>query len=235
MDDDKIDLFQGLEIVPIQLTHLPHGFYSDRLVVRTVDLFHEIYDVADELKRPLHKIMIPLIDMIPRGLVVILHQFLNLRPDAFQNIPSQFNDQLLVAFGHLAVVYDPVVHLELLYEVAVDLVYVDCVYLALDYLEVLVLAQQLRAVDCQDAVVEFCEGVVDGGFVDIALVDHFVDVLVGPEEVVQHEAYVRGELDVFLVVDLEGFEDQRLFFLILGDVVREVVVGYHLAGFALVG
>lgn len=110
----------------------------------------------------------------------------------------------------------------------------DCVDFALDDLEVLVLAKQLRAVNGDDPVVEFGEGFVDGVFVDVALLDHFVDVLVGPEEVIQDKAHVGGELDIFLVSNLEGFEDQRLFFLTFSHVVGEIVIGHHFAGFALV-
>lgn len=126
------------------------------------------------------------------------------------------------------------VRLQLLREVPVDPVYVDRVDLALDYLEVLVLAQQLRPVDCDHPVVQLREGLVDGAFVDVALVDHLVDVLVGPEEVVQHEAHVGGELDVLLVADLEGLKNERFLLLIFGEVVGEVIAGHHLAGSALI-
>lgn len=76
------------------------------------------------------------------------------------------------------------VDLQLLYEVAIDLVYVDCVDLTLDDLEVLVFAEQFRAVNGDDSVIEFGKCFVDGVFVDIALFYHFVNVLVGPEEVI---------------------------------------------------
>lgn len=64
MDDDKIDFFEGFEIVPIKFAHFSHGFYGDGLVVGAVDLLHEVYDVADELQRPLHEVMVLFIDVV---------------------------------------------------------------------------------------------------------------------------------------------------------------------------
>lgn len=97
MDDDEVDLLEGLEIGPVQLAHFPHGLDGDGLVVGAVDLLHEVDDVADELKRPLHKIMVLLVDVIARCLAVVLHQFLDLEPDAFEDVPGELDDQLLVA------------------------------------------------------------------------------------------------------------------------------------------
>ena len=97
VDDDEVDFFEGFEVVPVEFAHLPHGLDGDGLVVGAVDLLHEVDYVADELQRPLHEVVVLLVHVAARGLVVVLHQLLDLEADAFQDVPGELDDQLLVA------------------------------------------------------------------------------------------------------------------------------------------
>lgn len=74
MYDDKIILFQPLQILPVQFAHLPHGLDCDGLVVGTIYFLHEDDDMVDKLQSPLNKLIITAIYSITRHLVVVLHQ-----------------------------------------------------------------------------------------------------------------------------------------------------------------
>ena len=86
VDDDKIELLQTFEVLPVQLAHFPHGLDGDLLSIGTVDLPEEYSHFLNIGQGPLHKLVIRVINLVILHGVIILEEDGQFLPDNFQYV-----------------------------------------------------------------------------------------------------------------------------------------------------
>ena len=129
---------------------------------------------------------------------------------------------MLVLFDDLVVRDDSMEDFQLLWHEVVDLVDVYEVDVSLDEFVVHVLFQQDLTVEVDDLLIELGQWFVYDILVDIALLYHSCQVLIGMHEVVQDEDHVLGKFELGLLL-LEDLWELVHFLLVVWGEVEEVV------------